>query len=87
MQKFGYPPLVEYQFLTNQDNMTKEEFDIILLEQKNLKDLQNSKLIEFMDKLSLDFDLVKKNIIDQTIYLDKIEELYNSILREYQKRS
>ena len=67
--------------------MTKEEFDIILKEQKNLKDLPNSKLIEFMDKLSMDFEIVKKNIIDQTIYLDKIEELYNNFLKEYQSRT
>jgi hypothetical protein len=67
--------------------MTKEEFDTILNQQKNLKDLPNAKLIEFMDKLSLDFDIVKKNIIDQTIYLDKVEELYNSILKEYQFRT
>lgn len=66
--------------------MTKEEFDIIVEGQKDLKNLQNSKLIEFMDKLSADFELVKKNIIDQTIYLDKIEELYNNILKEYQAR-
>ena len=59
--------------------MTKEEFDFILKEQKSLKDLPNSKIIEFMDKLSIDFELVKKNIIDQTIYLDKVEELYNNI--------
>jgi len=67
--------------------MTKEEFDIILKKQKNLKDLPNSKLIEFMDKLSMDFEIVKKNIIDQTIYLDKIEELYNNFLKEYQSRT
>lgn len=67
--------------------MTKEEFENIINEQKNLKNLQNSKLIEFMDKLSSDFDLVKKNIIDQTIYLDKLEEIYNNILKEYQNRS
>lgn len=67
--------------------MTKEDFENIINEQKNLKNLQNSKLIEFMDKLSSDFDLVKKNIIDQTIYLDKLEEIYNNILKEYQNRS
>ena len=67
--------------------MTKKEFDLIIQEQKNLKSLQNSKLIEFMDKLSSDFEIVKKNIIDQTIYLDKIEELYNNILKEYQNRT
>jgi len=67
--------------------MTKEEFENILKEQKNLKEIPNSRLIEFMDKLSNDFELVKKNIIDQTIYLDKLEELYNNTLKEYQTRS
>jgi hypothetical protein len=66
--------------------MTKEEFNFITDQQKSLKDLPNSKLTEFMDKLSLDFEKVKKNIIDQTIYLDKLEELYNNTLKEYQSR-
>jgi hypothetical protein len=66
--------------------MIKEELDKIIEEQKNLKDLPNSTLISFMDNLSLDFELSKKNIIELTFHLDKLEELYNNTLKEYQKR-
>ena len=66
--------------------MTKEEFENILNLQNNLKELPNTKLIEIMDKLSSDFDLTKNNIIGLTLYLDKVEELYNKSLKEYQSR-
>jgi hypothetical protein len=66
--------------------MKKEEFENIVKEQSDLKNLPNSKLIEFMDKLSSDFDETKNNIIGLTVYLDKVEELYNSTLNEYQSR-
>ena len=39
-----------------------------------------------MDKLTVDFELTKTNIINSTIYLDKVEGLYNKILTEYQSR-
>lgn len=67
--------------------MKKEEYDNIVIEQKNLKSLPNTKLVEFMDLLSSDFEIVKKNIIDQTYYLDSVEKLYNNVLKEYQERS
>ena len=34
-----------------------------------------------------DFDLTKENIIGLTHYLDKVEELYNNTLKEYQSRT
>jgi len=67
--------------------MKNEEFQNILDEQKNLKDLPNTKLVEFMDLLSSDFELTKQSIINSTVYLDKIEELYNNILNVYQDRT
>jgi hypothetical protein len=39
-----------------------------------------------MDKLTTEFDLTKDTIIKSTLYLDKVEELYNNILNEYQSR-
>jgi hypothetical protein len=66
--------------------MKKEEFEQILQDEKDLKNLPNSKLIEFMDKLTNDFELTKQSIINSTLYLDKIEELYNKFLSEYQNR-
>jgi len=68
-------------------NMTTEEFDSILKEQGDLKNLPNSRLIEMMDKLSTDFDLTRTNIINLTMYLDSVEELYNKTLKEYEQRN
>ena len=67
--------------------MKNEEFQNIVAEQKNLKDLPNTKLVEFMDLLSSDFETTKQSIINSTIYLDKIEELYNNTLNVYQDRN
>jgi hypothetical protein len=39
-----------------------------------------------MDKLATDFDMTKTNIINMTVYLDKIEELYDKTLAEYESR-
>jgi hypothetical protein len=67
--------------------MRKEEFENIIKEQLNLKNLPNQKLVEFMDLLSSDFEGTKQNIIDSTLYLDKVEELYNNTLKVYQERN
>jgi hypothetical protein len=40
-----------------------------------------------MDKLTSDFDATKNNIIGLTLYLDKVEEMYNKTLNEYQTRT
>jgi hypothetical protein len=66
--------------------MNKEEFENVIKLQSELKDQPNSKLIEIMDKLTTEFDLTKENIINSTLYLDKVEELYNNMLKEYQSR-
>jgi len=67
--------------------MTKENFDSILAEQKNIKNIPNSKLIEYMDIITEDFETTKSNLINMSYYLDKLEELYNSMLKEYQSRN
>lgn len=77
---------VQLKFLQKEDNMNKEEFENIIELQKELKDQPNSKLIEVMEKLTTEFDFTKENIINSTIYLDKVEELYNNILKEYESR-
>ena len=56
--------------------MKNEEFQNIVAEQKNLKDLPNTKLVEFMDLLSSDFETTKQSIINSTIYLDKYRALF-----------
>jgi hypothetical protein len=75
------------QVLENIFNMKKEEFENIIKEQSNLKNLPNQKLVEFMDLLSSDFEGTKQNIINSTLYLDKVEELYNNTLKVYQERT
>jgi hypothetical protein len=66
--------------------MTKEEYDKILEQFSNLKNLPNNKLVEWMDKLSFDFETKKAQIINLTLELDNVELLYNNILKEYQNR-
>jgi len=66
--------------------MTKEELQQIIDSQKDLKNLPNATLISQMDSLTQEFDDTKEKIIGMTYYLDKVEELYNNILSEYQNR-
>lgn len=67
--------------------MKDEKFKEILDSQLSLKDLPNTKLVEYMDLLSSDFDATKDSIIKSTLYLDKVEELYDRILKIYQERT
>lgn len=72
--------------MENQCNMNNTKFEEITKEQPNLKDLPNTKLVEYLDLLSSDFELTKQSIIRSTHYLDTVEELYNKILKVYQER-
>jgi predicted RND superfamily exporter protein len=74
-------------FRVKKDNMNKEEFENIVKEIGELKNQPNSRLIEIMDKLTDDFETTKNNIIGLTLYLDKVEEMYNKTLEEYQNRT
>ena len=67
--------------------MTQEQLIKIIEEQKDLKNLPNSDLVQMMDLLSLEFEDVKKNLISMTFHLDKVEELYNNSLKEFQNRA
>ena len=67
--------------------MKNEKFEEITNEITNLKDLPNTKLVEYLDLLSSDFETTKESIIRSTFYLDKIEEMYNRILKTYQDRN
>lgn len=66
--------------------MSTDEVKKIVSELSTLRDLTNSDLVRNMDKLSEEFEIVKKRLIAETIYLDKIEELYNLNLKEYKSR-
>ena len=67
--------------------MTKEEFEQIVKEQSDLKNLPNNRLVEIMGALSLEFESTKTNLINLTLQLDTIEGLYNKTLNEYQTRT
>lgn len=67
--------------------MEKKELDIIKQQLVNLKNLPNSKLLDYMDKLSSDFEEKKAQIINLTLELDNVELVYNNILKEYQNRN
>jgi len=67
--------------------MKDEKFKEKLDSQLNLKDLPNTKLVEYMDLLSSDFESTKESIIKSTLYLDKVEELYDRVLKVYQERN
>ena len=67
--------------------MTKDELQQIMDSQKELKNIPNNTLVSHMDLLTSDFEETKEKIINLTYYLDKVEELYNNILTEYQSRT
>ncbi len=67
--------------------MTKEELEEIVNEQQNIGNLPNVQLLRYLDLLSEDFEITKRNIIAGTIYLDKLELLYNNILKIYNERT
>jgi len=67
--------------------MTDKQLEEIIESQKSLKDLPNSSLVSQMDILSEEHEKVKQSIIQNTYYLDKLEELYNNIFRTYQQRN
>ena len=67
--------------------MTQEEFKVLNDTVKESKNLPNNKLEETMDKLNQEFETTKNTIIGMSFYLDKLEELYNTLLKEYKERN
>jgi hypothetical protein len=53
----------------------------------DIKNRNNNDLTNVMDFLTEDFDETKQMVIDLTIHLDNIENLYNVILKEYKSRN
>jgi hypothetical protein len=66
--------------------MTKLELENIVSQKSNLKNLPNTVLVNFLQKLSDEFEVTKQDIINKTHHLDKVEDLYNITLKEYQLR-
>ena len=67
--------------------MTQEEFKILAEVARDERNVPNSRLEQTMDQLSNEFEITKNNILGLSFYLDKIEELYNTMLKEYQERN
>jgi flagellar motor switch protein FliG len=67
--------------------MTQEEFKVLMEVAKDVKNVPNNRLEQTMDQLATEFETTKQNILGLSFYLDKIEELYNKILKEYQERN
>jgi flagellar motor switch protein FliG len=67
--------------------MTQEEFKVLMEVAKDVKNVPNNRLEQTMDQLATEFESTKQNILGLSFYLDKIEELYNKILKEYQERN
>jgi hypothetical protein len=66
--------------------MTKLDLENIKSQVSNLKNLPNNILISNMDILNKEFELTKSKIIELTYHLDKIEELYELMIKEHQTR-
>jgi len=72
--------------LVKKDNMTKLEFETISSQLSNLKNLPNNVLVGYMDLLTNDFEETKQKLLEFTYHLDSVEEYYNTIMKEYEKR-
>lgn len=46
----------------------------------------NSDLVKVMDFLKEDFDETKEKLVKLSLHLDGVENLYNKVLKEYNKR-
>jgi len=67
-------------------SMTKIEFENIISQINNLSNSPNSVIVNNLELLSNEFEKTKNEIIQLTYHLDKIEELYNKTLKEYESR-
>lgn len=65
----------------------KDEIKQIISEITNCKNLPNKKLVEQLETLSVEFDSIKVTMINLSYELDKIEEAYNKLNKEYSDRN
>jgi hypothetical protein len=63
--------------------MKEEVLEIV----KDYKNRPNKDLIKAMDLIVQDFEFCKKRIVELTIQLDKLEKTYDTILKEYDRRT
>jgi hypothetical protein len=67
--------------------MTRQDFDKIKGDVKILKELPNKDLVLILDVTSTEFEIVKNTILSLSQYLDDIENIYNTTLKEYDNRT
>lgn len=65
----------------------KEDSEKIVKIINECKESSNKDLIFAMNFIKEDFDLTKDSLIKLTHHLDKLENSYNLLLKEYQSRS
>lgn len=65
----------------------KEKSEKVLKIIGDMKNSSNKDLMLVMDTIQEDFEFTKKIVIDSTLHLDKLELTYNTVLKEYQKRT
>lgn len=63
--------------------MKEEVLEIV----KDYKNKSNKDLIKAMDLIVQDFEFCKNRIVELTTQLDKLENTYNTILKEYDRRT
>jgi hypothetical protein len=64
-----------------------EEYEKALEIINDYKSRTNKDLMFAMDKINEDFEFTKKQLIDLSHHLDKLEESYNLLLKEYKTRT
>jgi hypothetical protein len=67
--------------------MTKTDFENIKNKILDIKNQPNSELYEVLEKISVEFDITKNSILSLSSYLDELENIYNTTLKEYEKRT
>lgn len=65
----------------------KEQSEKALNIIKDFKSHSNKDLEFVMDFIQEDFNFTKDSLINMTNHLDKLESTYNTILKEYKKRT
>ena len=68
-------------------NSSKIDIDKLNSIITEIKSSGNNELIQAMDFLSEDFEETKQMIINLSLHLDNVENLYNKVLSEYNLRN
>jgi len=74
----------QFKVLVNRFDMDIENLNKII---SDIKSSSNKDLMESMDFLSDDFEQTKQMIINLSLHLDNVENLYNKVWNEYTTRN